>query len=91
MLARSRIIRGSPAPSYFRKRSIKTTLKVRTREIIAKYRDVTIIYLQEVAAVFAEQLKLSGINTSHHVFLPAKLDGKRDQNSIVLMSKDTVE
>lgn len=60
-----------------------------TMEILAKrYNQVHVICLQEVAAVFKDTLEDSALRDTHHLVLPARLDGKRDQNSLILLRKD---
>ena len=61
----------------------------RTLEIIEKhYGDRDVLFLQEVAANFADRLEGSStVTASYHVVKPAKMDGKRDQNSILLLRK----
>eukprot|EP00927_Polykrikos_kofoidii_P072379 TRINITY_DN684_c2_g2_i1.p1 TRINITY_DN684_c2_g2~~TRINITY_DN684_c2_g2_i1.p1 ORF type:complete len:621 (-),score=92.25 TRINITY_DN684_c2_g2_i1:98-1717(-) len=61
----------------------------RTVEILAEvYAAVDVMCLQEVAAVFQDAYQKSPLCKSHNIFLPVKLDGKRDQNSVILLSKD---
>jgi len=45
------------------------------------------ILLQEVSSDFITKLTSSPMALSHHIVLPAKLDTKRDQNSIILLNK----
>jgi len=61
----------------------------RTIEILAqRYHAVDIICLQEVAAVFHDLFQESSLAVSHQAVLPAKLDGGRDQNSVIALRKD---
>lgn len=60
-----------------------------TMEILYKrYSDVQVICLQEVAAVFQDTFQDSALAKTHELILPMKLDGKRDQNSLVLLRRD---
>jgi len=59
----------------------------RTTEIMQQsYGDYEIMFLQEVSSKFIDELGESPFSTSHHIVAPSKL-GKRDQNSIILLSK----
>ena len=53
----------------------------------ASYEDVDVWFLQEVAAMFIEDLKNTPIAKAYDFLIPEKLDGKRDQNSIILVKK----
>jgi len=53
-----------------------------------RYSSVEVMCLQEVAAVFADHYKTSGLAASHMLVSPLKLDSGRDQNSFLLLSKD---
>jgi len=46
------------------------------------------IFLQEVASVFCSKASAMSLGSSHHILAPAKVDGKKDQNSIILLSKE---
>jgi len=49
-----------------------------------------VIFLQEVAATFVAMARADPVlGARFHVLAPAELDGKRDQNSVVLCRKDT--
>jgi hypothetical protein len=54
-----------------------------------KYSKVEAIALQEVAAVFVDLVRASdcSLGASHMIVVPDKLDGKRDQNSLLLLAK----
>eukprot|EP00929_Paragymnodinium_shiwhaense_P053631 TRINITY_DN26861_c0_g1_i1.p1 TRINITY_DN26861_c0_g1~~TRINITY_DN26861_c0_g1_i1.p1 ORF type:complete len:377 (-),score=94.49 TRINITY_DN26861_c0_g1_i1:39-1169(-) len=52
-----------------------------------RYPAVDIMCLQESAAVFRDNFELSRLKQTHNLVEPAKLDGKRDQNSLILLSK----
>jgi hypothetical protein len=63
----------------------------RTVELLDKvYGNVNIMCLQEVAGVFVDKFKNSNLSESHVLVLPVKLDGKRDQNSVILLRKDFI-
>ena len=52
------------------------------------YGDRDVLFLQEVAANFVDTLEGSSqISGHYHIVKPAKLDAKRDQNSLLLLSK----
>ena len=60
----------------------------RTLEIMQEtYADSDVIFLQEAAAVFIEQMGATDLSERYHIFSPEKIDAKRDQNSLVLASK----
>ena len=40
--------------------------------------------VQEAAAVFIEQMGATPLADRYHIFSPAKIDAKRDQNSLIL-------
>jgi len=62
----------------------------RTVQILAeRYQNVEVICLQEVAAVFADHFRTSPLAASHVIVTPLKLDSSRDQNSVLLLSKET--
>eukprot|EP01041_Mallomonas_annulata_P002661 gene2661-5221_t len=46
-----------------------------------------VIFLQEVAAVFLEKAKNTNLSNVFHILFPIKLDGDRDQNSLILLKK----
>eukprot|EP00656_Telonema_subtile_P001057 TRINITY_DN10504_c0_g1_i1.p1 TRINITY_DN10504_c0_g1~~TRINITY_DN10504_c0_g1_i1.p1 ORF type:complete len:286 (+),score=85.09 TRINITY_DN10504_c0_g1_i1:124-981(+) len=52
-----------------------------------KYATNDVLMLQEVSSDFIRQLGHSSLATTNHIVLPAKLDSKRDQNSVILLSK----
>mmetsp|Transcript_40609 Transcript_40609/g.82971 ORF Transcript_40609/g.82971 Transcript_40609/m.82971 type:complete len:273 (+) Transcript_40609:1-819(+) len=52
-----------------------------------KYHTVDVIFLQEVASNFYDFFQRSSLATSFHCVLPSGMDGKRDQNSLLLLSK----
>jgi hypothetical protein len=57
-----------------------------------QYADADVIFLQECSAAFAEALgKLPSLAETFHILLPAALDMKRDQNSILLASRRTFD
>merc|ERR1711865_528232 len=51
------------------------------------YVNKDVILLQEVSSDFVTKLTSSSLASSHHIVLPANLDSKRDQNSIILLHK----
>jgi len=60
----------------------------RTVEILeTAYSTVDVLFLQEVAATFCDFFQHSALAESHSCILPESLDGKRDQNSVLLLSK----
>jgi len=60
-----------------------------TMEILAtRYAAVDIMCLQEVAAVFRDTFYDSTLSATHILAVPARLDGKRDQNSMLLLRKE---
>ena len=52
------------------------------------YADMDVIFLQEAAAVFLTQTAGTALESRYHFLVPAQLDGKRDQNSMILCSKE---
>jgi len=61
----------------------------RTLEIlVAKYSAVDVMCLQEVAAAFQDLFHDSPIAQSHKLLLPAKMDGKRGQNSVLILRRE---
>lgn len=63
----------------------------KTVDILSQvYGDVDVMCLQEAAAVFVEHIKSqSSLASSHILVVPEKLDGKRDQNCLVLLKRST--
>eukprot|EP00494_Astrolonche_serrata_P024628 UN24887 len=60
----------------------------RTVEILEKtYEDTDIMFLQEVSAAFVDKFDSTGLNNNYDLIFPEKLDGKRDQNSMILVQK----
>jgi hypothetical protein len=62
----------------------------RTLDILASpaYRSCDVFFVQEAAAALVRDLEShSELGERYHVLYPEKLDGKRDQNSLVLCSK----
>jgi len=51
------------------------------------YSDRDIMFLQEVSAAFVGVFQGHALSKSYDLHVPAKLDGKRDQNSMVLTRK----
>uniref|UniRef100_A0A7S1QLZ8 Endonuclease/exonuclease/phosphatase domain-containing protein n=1 Tax=Alexandrium catenella TaxID=2925 RepID=A0A7S1QLZ8_ALECA len=54
-----------------------------------RYGGVEVMCLQEVAAVFADHYKTSSLASTHLLVSPIRLDTSRDQNSFLLLSKQT--
>jgi len=66
----------------------KVALTLRILE--QQYAEADVIFLQECAAAFTDALaKSPTISTKFHVLVPSELDTKRDQNSLVLASRQT--
>mmetsp|Transcript_19010 Transcript_19010/g.44344 ORF Transcript_19010/g.44344 Transcript_19010/m.44344 type:complete len:585 (-) Transcript_19010:72-1826(-) len=59
----------------------------RSREIISSYSHVEVICLQETSGVFGEYLMSSALDSSHFIMVPFRVDSRRDQNSLVLLSR----
>jgi len=58
-----------------------------TLDILANsYADSHVVFLQEAAGVFIDRAGTS-LGDHFHILAPAKLDSKRDQNSLILLSK----
>merc|ERR1712232_397888 len=58
----------------------------RTLQILAeKYAAADVVCLQEVAAVFVHAFHKSPLHETHTLVTPSKIDGKRDQNSVVVL------
>jgi len=55
--------------------------------LAAKYSAADVMCLQEVAAIFRDGFEGSPLYFTHDLILPAKLDGKRDQNSVLLLRR----
>ena len=52
------------------------------------YTDTDIIFIQEAAAAFAERVRLdAALHRRYAVLQPRNLDGKRDQNSLILIAR----
>jgi len=54
----------------------------------SEYSDRDIMFLQEVSAAFVGIFQGHAISNSFDLHVPAKLDGKRDQNSMILTNKN---
>lgn len=65
-----------------------TNKQARTVEILSssRYAAADVMFLQEVAASFVPKLEAALVDT-HTVVTPLKLDAKRDQNSVIVLSK----
>mmetsp|Transcript_72710 Transcript_72710/g.189167 ORF Transcript_72710/g.189167 Transcript_72710/m.189167 type:complete len:564 (-) Transcript_72710:76-1767(-) len=60
-----------------------------TLDILARrYGEVQVVCLQEVAAVFEDEFRQSSLASTHELVCPATLNGKRDQNSFILLRHD---
>ena len=51
------------------------------------YRDVNVLFVQEAAAVFVTKANAASLGRSYAVVSSSSLDGKRDQNSLILLCK----
>lgn len=51
------------------------------------YRECDIVFLQEAAGSFATGETGALLADDYHILQPARIDTKRDQNSIILMRK----
>mmetsp|Transcript_2895 Transcript_2895/g.8544 ORF Transcript_2895/g.8544 Transcript_2895/m.8544 type:complete len:597 (-) Transcript_2895:257-2047(-) len=51
------------------------------------YRDADVIFLQEVAGAFVQSLRVSALGSVYEIFVSSTSDGKRDQNSAILLRK----
>ena len=61
-----------------------------TLEILERtYMDSDIITLQEASSSFVDMMSKSMIGTKFHVVSPANMDTARDQNSVILLNRDT--
>eukprot|EP00913_Durusdinium_trenchii_P030294 g28379.t1 len=64
----------------------------RTMEILeTKYSTVDVVFLQEVASNFCDFFQRSALAQSFTCVLPRSMDGKRDQNSLLLLSTQFFE
>mmetsp|Transcript_8717 Transcript_8717/g.22445 ORF Transcript_8717/g.22445 Transcript_8717/m.22445 type:complete len:522 (-) Transcript_8717:110-1675(-) len=63
----------------------KISLTLRILE--EQYGDAHIIFLQECAACFAKAIRETSLNEKFWVLAPAMMDIKRDQNSLILVSR----
>lgn len=63
----------------------------RTIDILSKHDKVDVIFLQETLVTFEEYLRQSPFAESHYVMQTQRLDGQRDQNSIILLLKDAFD
>ena len=59
----------------------------RTIAILESYSEATVMFLQEVAASFMSKAEESDLGDRYTVVHSASLDGKRDQNSLLLLHK----
>ena len=60
----------------------------RTLDILdQKYADADVVFVQEAASSFVEAVKTHALGERYIALAPAALDPKRDQNSLVLVSK----
>ena len=62
----------------------------RVRRILSQeYNDIDVIFIQEAAAIFVEQVREdTDMHGRYSVLLPWNVDGKRDQNSMILVRRD---
>jgi len=62
----------------------------KTLEILEKeYAQADIVNLQEVSTALINLAKASGLGKRYHIIAPADADATRDQNSIIMLKKDT--
>jgi len=59
----------------------------RTISILESYSEATVMFVQEAAASFMSKAEESDLGERYTVVHSASLDGKRDQNSLILLSK----
>ena len=71
--------------------ALVTNKPKRTLDILcgSMYAGCDVLCLQEVATSFLAEIDASPLGTSHHVVMPAKSAGSRNQNSILLLKKAT--
>lgn len=69
--------------NQFNKNKVNRILEI----LNTSYDDSDIIFLQEVAVAFIDQLKNSDLGQHFVASFPKTLDAKRDQNSIILLNK----
>lgn len=69
--------------------ALNSKKNARTAEILgsALYRDADVIFLQEVASAFVDTLRASRLGRIYDVRLTSSADGKRDQNSAILLRR----
>ena len=83
----------SPGKWFPLKQSICESLVLRKTELQmgllqTQYVGMDVIFLQEVAGVFVDKCETQpAIASVFHMMTPEQLDGKRDQNSVLLLSK----
>mmetsp|Transcript_15531 Transcript_15531/g.17906 ORF Transcript_15531/g.17906 Transcript_15531/m.17906 type:complete len:586 (+) Transcript_15531:46-1803(+) len=57
--------------------------------LTSKYAESDIITLQEVSSSFVDNLSESSLGQRFHIISPSNMDGVRDQNSIIMLSKES--
>lgn len=69
--------------------ALNSKKNARTAEILggALYRDADVIFLQEVAGAFIKTIQSSSLGTLFDVRVASTADGKRDQNSAMLLRR----
>jgi len=58
-----------------------------TINILTSYSEATVIFLQETASSFISKAAKSVLGERYQIIVSESLDGKRDQNSLILLSK----
>lgn len=58
-----------------------------TIRILSSYGDANVVFLQEAASSFIGKVKQSDLGGRFQVFHSSSLDSKRDQNSLIMLSK----
>lgn len=74
-------IKESICNATFRKKSAITT------RILQSYSGCAVICLQEASEAYLQSLRQSSLAKTHHIVIPEKVDGQRDQNSALLLSR----
>jgi hypothetical protein len=71
--------------SVLNKKKVPNTLNILASNL---YRDTHVVCLQEVSGSFIDEVdSVAVLKEAFHVVAPAQLDSKRDQNSVILLSK----
>mmetsp|Transcript_52479 Transcript_52479/g.122448 ORF Transcript_52479/g.122448 Transcript_52479/m.122448 type:complete len:612 (+) Transcript_52479:46-1881(+) len=75
-------IKESICKATFRQKNLLTT------RILQSYSGASVVCLQEASAAYLQSLQSSSLARTHHVVIPEKVDGQRDQNSALLLRRD---